>query len=611
MKVYGFVKQGLPVLAMEASGKGKELKRIRGTVFDEKNGIAYFPGFYPFVKEVYGDIIKIWPNVEFTETAKSIMLQQKEQWDLYHKGILPNEFASKTKMYAHQKDSFFHCLANLRAALFLACGLGKTLCIIELLRYLKEPALILLPPSLINNWRNEIKTHSFPGEFIVDSLDDLDKKKKLSKKIEANLFLVGYETASRYAKEIYEMYDYNIIVADESQKIKSHKANRTKTALLLASKAYRRIILSGTAVTNAPTDLFPQMNFLTSALVGDDYYKFCKQHVTYAPHNKKIVTGYKNLDMLNKRVNMVALRYKKEDCLDLPDRLEINRKFQLSPEQMDMYYELLNDETLFLDEGAVVKEHKVVILGKLAQVTGGFLNVGQKDPGICDKCEYMIHCVDEGINPYTKKCKVVQKAPPPKTIVFQNNSKMDSCQSLVEEITAEETNKIIIWCRHIWELEAVGKMLSSINIKFISLPDDSSKVIEYVDKFNEDPEAKVLLAQIARGSGWTANSANYVIYYSIDFNLENYLQSVDRNYRINQKRSVTVYRLVAEHRDLVMIDQHTVDALDSKIDIQETLLSKVECLRCLQSKTCQEDGTQPWDPGCFVSARKKKKIISI
>jgi SNF2 family DNA or RNA helicase len=483
--------------------------------------------------------------------------------------------------------------------------------IINLLRYLKEPALILCPPSLIPNWIDEFKFHSYKGDFKVEALTDKEadvKRARLKEGISADVLLVGYETAALYQEEIFEAYNYKTIVADESQKIKSIKSQRTKAAMFLASKAYRRIIMSGTAVLNAPTDLYPQLSFLCPTLVESNYYAFCRKYQEYSAYNKHIVVGYKNMNILNKRVNSVAIKYTKEECLDLPERPPlIKQKFDLSPEQCRVYYDLLTDETLYLDEGEISKSHKVVILGKLAQVTGGFLNVSQKDEHICDNCPNMMSCVENKIKPYTKMCAVVKEAPPVKIKTFKTNAKLATYMDLVDSIVTEPTNKIITWARHVWELDAIEGALKKAKIKYHALPPEASKIVATVNEFNSDPDSKVLLGQVSRGVGFTCNSANYTIYYSITFSLEDYLQSRDRNYRVGQKRKVTEYMLVGNDT----IDEHVIQALWDKQDIQDTLLSNVQCLNCNNSMACLVEGIQAWDPGCSYSAKKTRKVLKV
>ena len=318
MKIYGAYRNGVPALATPIEGNGPDLQKVYGASIRKKEATCYFPAFYPFLPLIVEDLKTVCPGVEFTDKAMKLIQKETDRFNKMKNKVLddPN-FKFKTAPYAHQEKAFFHCLYMLRTALLLACGTGKSFVVISLLRYLKEPALIMCPPALINNWKLEIEKHSYKNDFVVESLDGSAKKKKelLAGKIDADILLVGYATARNYQEEIFNAFDYKVIVADESQSIKSMKSQQTKAALLLASKAYRRIIMSGTAVLNSPEDLYPQLRFLTPALVGTNYWKFRNTYLTFAPHNKHIIVGFKNMKILNKRVNSVALRYKKEDCL--------------------------------------------------------------------------------------------------------------------------------------------------------------------------------------------------------------------------------------------------------------------------------------------------------
>ena len=612
MKFYGTYSNKTPLLACQINGREADLARITGAAFDTTAAMCYFPGFYPFLPSVYDDIFIVFPDAELDGSALQLIKAEKQRYKNYEKDLLDPKFKFKVTPYEHQRKSLVHFLYLLRCGLLLGCGLGKSKVAIDGLRYLKEPALILCPAQLIDNWIKEFSIHSFDGEFTIETLDDTTKQKKLDKLVQgvkSDILISGYETASRYAEDIYKAFDYKVIIADESSKIKNFNSQRTKAALFLSKKAYRRLILSGTAVLNSPVDLYPQLQFIAPALNKEkNYWHFRNKFLEFSPWNKHVVIGYKHMDVLNQRVNSVAKRYKREDCLDLPERIEITRGYKLSEEQIKDYVNLT--EGLILEDTNTSQiSHTITnltALEKMTQICGGFLNIGQKDPNICDDCMSSMICIDQKIKPYTKLCSKVQKAPDNKVRVYKNNPKLDACMGLCEEIMEDPTNKVIIWAKHIWELEELQRSFSSAEIAYVSLPPNAKDIIGAVDAFEKDPDKKILLAQIARGIGFTANSANYVIYYTFDFSLENYLQSIDRNYRINQKRKVTVYYLIGEGT----IEVKVLQALREKEDVKETLLNNLDCIKCSKSITCFTEGRQKWDPGCILNSHKRRTVIT-
>ncbi len=93
-------------------------------------------------------------------------------------------------------------------------------------------------------------------------------------------------------------------------------------------------------------------------------------------------------------------------------------------------------------------------------------------------------------------------------------------------------------------------MLNKLNIKYFKLVGDTpvSKRIELVDEFNNNESAKVFLITLkAGGTGLNLTSADVVIHYDPWWNVSSENQATDRAYRIGQKNSVQVYKLIASN----------------------------------------------------------------
>ena len=133
---------------------------------------------------------------------------------------------------------------------------------------------------------------------------------------------------------------------DESTTIKSPKANRTKNIVRLSKYAEYRRILTGAPVTRSPLDLYTQCEFLDPGLLGyGSFYSFRARYAeminrTTGGRTFKQVIGYKRLDELNDLLKSFSSRVLKKDCLDLPDKVYITRKIEMTPEQKKTYNEI-------------------------------------------------------------------------------------------------------------------------------------------------------------------------------------------------------------------------------------------------------------------------------
>jgi SNF2 family DNA or RNA helicase len=401
--------------------------------------------------------------------------------------------------------------------------------------------------------------------------------------------------------------DFQIITADESHNLNNLSSQQTKAALALSKQASRRYLMSGTPTLGDPRHLFPQMKFLSPAIIPEDWLKFSDMFLVRSPWNKRMVTGFKNLNILNDRVNRIAVRKTKEECLDLPERTIIDVPVELSAEQKKLYNALVSDMTAdlqeyFDSETTLAVQNAAVLLNKLAQVTSGFVIDSQKKADICDTCPHLVKCVDENIQPYTARCQVVQKAPPGALNLLKENPKLEVLEGLLDKILANEKSKVIIWGLYHAELDTITELLEKRKLKFVR--GGEGNVQQKIDAFNLDPECKVYLGQVATGIGITLNAATYMIYYSLPWSLGQYLQAIDRNYRAGQTEKVTVYRLLAEFT----VDRFKAVALSEKKDLSSMLTKKIACATCERQDACMRNNVEIFDPGCLYQRSVRRTV---
>ena len=611
LNISGGILGQVPVLICSAQQGGPNLNRVSFSTMGQGkySGVCFFPAYPPFLKPVLQDLSKLFPEYVLNDKAKETVDVTKEWEKNYAQKILKPEFKFKTTPFDHQKETLIYSIYHPRSGLLLDCGLGKTKVAIDLINYLDIPALVVCPATLISNWKEEFRIHSFK-DFRIDELWGTKTITKQTKGIKTKIvknqkfegvqvLLASYDKLVSNLDKLMSEYHYGIIICDESHKIKGAKSQRTKAALQLSQKAHYRVLMSGTMALGNPLDLYSQLQFLSPQILNQNYFSFQKTYLQFAEWNSAVPVGVKNLNKLNAKVRKHTIRYLKEECLDLPKRQVINRPVYLGKEQNALYEELLTGkEDLFLEEGVISREHRIVVLNKLHQVTGGFLYVGQKNLDICNDCHNVLNCVEYSIKPYTSNCKVVKKAPPVKVKRIKENPKLDMAMELVDQIlNGREDNKVVIWAKSLEELTMLEESLTKEEIWYKRVLEDP---LEDARDFNEDPKCRVLIGNIAKGVGFTINAANYVIYYSVNFSLENYKQSIDRNYRIGQTRPVTVYHLLAKGT----IDERVMEAIKNKEDIVEALLNNLECIRCKHRYICIMKGVKQYDTECKLVKKR-------
>jgi SNF2 family DNA or RNA helicase len=332
-----------------------------------------------------------------------------------------------------------------------------------------------------------------------------------------------------------------MVAVDESTTIKNRSAARTKALSKVAGLAEYRRILTGSPITKSPLDLFAQCEFLKKSALGHTSFwsfqaRYCKLvRRTMGAHSFNQIVGYQNLAELNELIEPFSFRVRKEDCLDLPDKVYLRREVELTPEQK-VTYETMKRAAIAELEGSVISASTVLTqLLRLQQICSGFVTT------------------DEG-----------ELKPLPS----------NKLQELMD--TVEETDgKIIIWANFTYNIKTIAEALAkeygpdSVATYFGETQTDERQRI--VERF-QDPASplRFFVGQPRTGGyGLTLTEAKTVVYYSNGFDLEVRLQSEDRAHRIGQKSNVTYVDIVVTGA----VDEKILVALRSKINIATQVMA--------------------------------------
>jgi len=440
-------------------------------------------------------------------------------------------------------------------------GCGKTLTAIAVMGALKQggiikKVLILAPTSVVKVWPEELESSLTIPYFVTAATGTKNKRLEAIRSInkrsddDLNVLVINYESAWR--DEIYEAlqdYDADMIICDESQRIKSVKAEQSKAMHRLGDMARYKMILTGTPVQKDITDLFSQYRFLDSSVFGTNFYAFRNKYANMGGFGNKQIIGVKNQAELVQKEHSIAYRVTKEECLDLPEQTFIKRIVQLEDDAQRKYNELRRESYLELANGDGVTADTILTkLIRLQQLCGGFLTT------------------DQGDNP-----------------VMVSNAKLDALMELLEDVIAEK-KKAVVFARFTAEMRLIEAALKKANIDYEmidgSVPLDSKTTqtgeyvrsrAERVQRFQNDNKCKVFLAQIqTAGLGITLHAASIAIYYSLDWNYASYEQSTARIHRIGQKYPCTYINLVCEGT----VDEKIIKALDKKENLARTIVDE-------------------------------------
>ncbi len=399
-----------------------------------------------------------------------------------------------------------------------------------------KKALIVCPLSITGVWCEEMNKFA-DFDFVVAKLEGSSTKKidtlRHMKGEPLQVAIINYESAWRLEKELLE-FDADIIVADESHKIKSNKTKQSKALHKLGAKARYKMMLTGTVITNKALDVFSQYKFIDPTVFGQSYYVFRNRYF--------IMTGYGNHTPVLKRfmereltdrLHSIAFRVNKAECLDLPDITDIIRYVDLENGTMRVYKDLVRDSFAELAGEEISVTNILVRILRLSQITGGFIGTDDSE---------------------TIKC--ISKA------------KLEALEDIIDDALNEE-KKIVVIARFIEEIKAICKLLEKKKIQYSLIMGGVKERDVQVSQFQNDPNVHVFVGQIATaGLGITLTAASTMVFYSLDYSMSNFEQTKARIHRVGQKENCSYIYLIARGT----VDDKILKALQTKADLARALV---------------------------------------
>ena len=353
------------------------------------------------------------------------------------------------------------------------------------------------------------------------------------------LLIAGINYESTFRDGIFEalwQYAPDLMICDESQRIKNPKAQQSLAVQKLAEKAAYRLALTGTPIQQDAQDVFSQYKFLDKTIFGDNFYSYRARYCKLGGFGGKQVVGTKNEAELSTRMYSIAYRVTKAECLDLPPETFITRTVELNPQERKIYDEIRKNAVAELSEEKQVSATTVLTkLLRLQQAAGGFL-----------------------------------KADDDERVTQIGTSKLDALRDIVEDYVLGEGRKLVVFAKFLPEIAGICDLLRERGIHYgritgaVSLAERG----EIVQDFQMNPETMAFVAQLqTAGLGITLHAASAAVFYSVGYNLADYQQALARIHRKGQTHPCTYLLLQAART----VDQQIMEALEKKSDIAKRI----------------------------------------
>lgn len=452
---------------------------------------------------------------------------------------------------SYQKLIVDNILYNKRTAVFAGMGLGKTASTLEAIRQIKAvrpslTALIIAPLRVAQStWPDEVRKWDSFKNLRVSVICGSAKARRDALLADADIYTINYENIPWLVEELKGDWFFDLIVADESTRLKGLRARQgTQRAKALAKVAFKSegfVELTGTPAPNGLLDLWGQMWFLDKgARLGKSFSAFQKEF--FYPISRgggatrwvewKLQEGSDK--RIKRRIEDVSITVNPEDYFDVAKNIFNDIVVELPREVMRQYRKFARELYLELEGGAeVTAANAAVKTGRLLQMASGAVYVED----------------GEGSDAYT----VIHR------------TKIEALASVIEE-----ANGAPVLCAYSYRHE-VDRILKAF--PYARVLDKSPQTIRDWNK----GKIPLLLAHPAScGHGLNLqDGGNILVFFSCTWSLELHDQIVERIGAVRQAqaghdRPTFVHYLIAKGT----LDEAVKERLATKRDVLDVLLDR-------------------------------------
>lgn len=388
-----------------------------------------------------------------------------------------------------------------------------------------------------------------------------------------------------------------LIVGDESSYLKNHDAQQTKAFNFLRWKCGRVVLLNGTPISHTLLDLFSQGNILHPDILKCKYITHYKaRYATQTPVLKaggeplltpkgfpvQTISGWINVEDLQRRFAPYVIRRLQKDCLDLPPKLDpVVLTAELTPTTWKHYKQMRDDLVVWFSDNTVATAQQAAIKTlRLRQITSGFLG-GVEDALDSDEAEELmpgfLESLDLGDGPgavlTTTESILRREVQPPRVIDATREVGREKLDVLLwflgQQLEADDNLHIVVWCAFRLEMlrmmDEVARKYPQFTLGRIIGKQKTSARHDAMRLLHPDtsPKGPVFVGgTYGTGSyGLNFTAAHVSVNCSFDFSLGKFLQSKDRVYGPGQTKPVAYFDIVATGpKGQKTIDHHIVQA---------------------------------------------------
>lgn len=442
------------------------------------------------------------------------------------------DWPGRYKPFDHQKETAAFLTLHQRAFCWNEQGLGKTMSVIWAADYLMRlgvirRVLVICPLSIMDSaWRSDLFKTVMRRK--VDIAHGVREKRIKVIRSDAEFVIINYDGVES-VREHLAKGGFDLVVLDEANYVKTASTKRWKSINSLIMPQTWLWMLTGTPAAQSPVDAHGLARMMNPASVSQFIGLFRDKVMLKISQFK--YTPRPEAQQIIHDVLQPAIRFTKEECLDLPELLYSERDTPLTPQQ-EKYYKLLKKEMLIqVANSDITAFNAAVGLNKLLQISSGAV--------------------------YSDNGEVVE---------FDCKNKLEE----MHEVIKESSHKVLIFCTFRHSIDLVQTFLNSHGITNDTIHGGVSarRRAEIFADFQNSPNPHVLVIQPQSAAhGVTLTAANTIIWFGPVTSAEIWLQANARVHRAGQRNPCLVVKLVSSD-----VERKLYAALEKKTIAQETLL---------------------------------------
>ena len=442
------------------------------------------------------------------------------------------DWTGKYHPFDHQKATAAFLTLNKKAFCFNEQGTGKTASSIWAADYLMnmglvKRVLVICPLSIMDAaWRNDL--FSFAMHRSVEVAYGAKDKRKAIIQGDAEFVIINYDGVAIVEEAIADG-GFDLIIIDEATHYKNPQTTRWKTLNRILKPSTWLWMMTGTPAAQSPTDAYGIAKLVNPTAVPRFFGSF-RDQVMRKVTNFKWVPKEDATDTVY-NVLQPAIRFTKDECLDLPDMVYVRREVELTRQQKKYYKELKSKMVMEAAGEQITAANAAVNMNKLLQISAGAVYT---DLG--DSLEFDIK----------HRYKVLR------------------------EVIDESSKKVLVFVpfKHTIDMLTEKLRKDKITTEVIRGDVSASKRTEIFKRFQESDDPQVLVIQPQSAAhGVTLTAANTVVWWGPTSSLETYAQANARVHRSGQDQKCTIVQLAGSHAE-----KRVYALLDNRIDVHTKMI---------------------------------------